>query len=49
MKAAMHFLQTSLIDMRVDLRRSETGMPEHLLNGAKVGAVTEKMRSEGVP
>src|SRR5215469_17308761 len=37
------------IDVRVDLRRRQVGMPEHLLHGAEVSPTLEEMRRERVP
>jgi hypothetical protein len=33
-------------DVRVELRRGQVGMPEHLLHGAEVGAAFEEVRCE---
>ena len=35
-------------DVRVDLRRADTGMPQQLLDDAQVRAALEQMRREGV-
>ena len=36
-------------DMGIDLRSSDTGMPQHLLHGAQVGTMLKKMRRKGMP
>lgn len=38
-----------LIDMRINLRRRNIGVAEHLLNNPQIGAVSEEMRRETVP
>ncbi len=43
MKLAVDLLEPRLIDMGVDLRGGETGMAEHLLNCAQVGAMAEQV------
>ena len=35
--------------MRVDLRRRNVGVPEHLLDRADIGAVLNEMRRERMP
>src|SRR5439155_20887015 len=35
--------------VRVELRRGEIGVSEHLLDAAEVGAALEQVRGEGVP
>ena len=49
MELSMHSLQPLLIDVCVNLRRRNVGVPEHLLNDSQIGAVAEQMRSEAVP
>ena len=46
MKLAMHSFKPLLIDMRIDLRRRNIGVAEHLLNNPQIGAVSEQMRGE---
>ena len=46
MKLPMHSFKPLLIDMRIDLRRRNIGVAEHLLNNPQIGAVSEKMRRE---
>jgi hypothetical protein len=36
------------IDVRVDLRRRDVGMPKHFLDRAQVRAAFEQMRREGM-
>jgi hypothetical protein len=36
------------LDVRVDLRRCDIGMPEHLLHAAEISTVIEKMAGESV-
>ena len=45
----MHGFQSLLIDMGVNLRRRNVGMPEHFLNNAQIGAVAQQMSGETVP
>jgi len=42
----MHSFKPLLIDMRIDLRRRNIGVAEHLLNNPQIGAVSEKMGRE---
>ena len=42
----MHSFKPLLIDMRIDLRRRNIGVAEHLLNNPQIGAVSEQMRRE---
>ena len=42
----MHSFKPLLIDMRIDLRRRNIGVSEHLLNNPQIGAVSEQMRRE---
>ena len=39
MKLVMHRLQSLLVDVRVNLRGRDIGVPEHFLDDAQVGAV----------
>src|SRR5260221_8978955 len=48
MKRAMHLAQVALGQMRVNLRRRNVAMTEHLLHGAQVGAAFEQMRREAM-
>src|SRR5437660_12115498 len=48
-KLPMHRLEPLLIDMRVDLRRRNIGVPEHFLNNPQIGTVAEEMRRKTVP
>lgn len=41
--------QVVLVQMRVNFRRGDAFMAEHLLHGAKVGAAFDEMCGEGVP
>ena len=45
----MHGFQSLLIDMGVNLRRRNVGMPEHFLNDAQIGAIAEQVRGKTVP
>src|SRR5207244_5627989 len=49
MKLSMHCLQPLLIDVRINLRRRDVGVPKHLLNDAQIGAIAQQMRREAVP
>lgn len=42
----MHSFKPLLIDMRIDLRRRNIGVAEHLLNNPQIGTVSEKMCRE---
>ena len=46
MKLPVDGLQPLLIDMRVNLRGRNVGMPEHLLDDAQIGAVAEQVRGK---
>ena len=48
MEAIVDFLQSRLIDVRVDLRRGNAGMAEHFLDLAQVGSAGEQMGRETV-
>ena len=45
----MHRLEPLLVDVRVNLRRRNVGVPEHFLDDSQIGAVTEEMSRETVP
>ena len=49
MKLPMHGFKPLLIDMRVDLRRGNIGVAQHLLNDPQIGAVPKQMRRETMP
>ena len=49
MKAPMDVLEPLLVHMRVDLRRGDIGVAEHLLDHPEIGAVVQQVRGEGVP
>ncbi len=49
MKLSMDGFKSLLIDVRVDLRRRNIRVPEHFLDDAQVGAISEQMRRETVP
>ena len=42
----MHSFKPLLIDMRIDLRGRNIGVPKHLLNNPQIGPVPEQMRRE---
>ena len=44
----MELLEAFARDVRIDGRRRDVGVPEQELDDAKIGAVVEKMRREGV-
>src|SRR5437868_15241832 len=46
MKLAMNGFKTLLIDMGVNLRRRDVGVPKHFLNNPKIRAVAEQMGSK---
>lgn len=48
MRLEVDLAATAVGHVRVALRRAEVGVPEHLLNGAEVGATFEQVRREGV-
>ena len=41
--------QPLALHMRIDLRRCDIGVTEHLLHAAQIGAVIEQVAGEGVP
>jgi hypothetical protein len=49
MKLSMHRLQPLLIDVRINLRGRDVGVPKHLLNDAQIGAIAQQVRREAVP
>src|SRR5262245_13702668 len=49
MKLSMDFLQISAIEMRVNLRRRQTGVAEHFLDGAQVRTSFKQMCGERMP
>jgi len=49
MKLPMHSFKPLLIDMRIDLRRGNIGVAQHLLDDPQIGAVPEEMRCETMP
>lgn len=48
-KLPMHSFKPLLIDMRIDLRRGNVGVAQHLLDDPQIGAVPEQVRCETVP
>ena len=48
MKLLVHAPEILAIDVRVDLRRRNVDVSEHLLDGAQIGAALEQVRREGV-
>src|SRR5207302_10501789 len=49
MKLSMHCLQPLLIDVRINLRRRDVGVPKHLLTDAQIGAIAQQVHREPVP
>ena len=49
MKLPMHRLEPLLIDMGVNLRRRNVGVPKHFLNDPQIGPVAEQMGGKTVP
>src|SRR5215207_6753557 len=45
----VHLAEILPVDVRVDLRRCDVCVPQHLLNGAQVGATFEEMCGERMP
>jgi hypothetical protein len=41
--------QGAAFDRRIDLRRGDVRMPEHLLDGTQVSAARQEVRRKGVP
>ncbi len=48
-KPAMHFFESSAINVGIDLRRRNVRMTQHRLNRPEVGAPFKKMGREGMP
>src|SRR4029079_19703570 len=48
MELTMYRSKIFAIHVRIDLRRRDVRVPEHLLDGAEVGAAFEEMGGEGV-
>ncbi len=44
----MHFEKVVPVDVRVDLRRGEVGVPKHFLNRTQIGPTLEEVRGERV-
>ena len=42
----MESFQSLALDMGIDLRRRKLGMPQHRLDGTKVGAMLQQMRGK---
>jgi hypothetical protein len=49
MKVVIEALQPLAIDVRVDLGGGNVGVAQKHLHGAKVGAVLQQVRREGMP
>ena len=49
MEPVVGFFQPLLINMGVDLRRRDIGVPEHFLDDTEIAAIIEQMRGEAVP
>ena len=48
MKRVVYLLQPRVIDVRVNLRRRDAGMPQHLLHLPQIGAAGQEVRRETV-
>ena len=48
-KLPMHSFESLLIDMRINLRRRNIRVAQHLLDDPQIGAVPEQMRRETMP
>ena len=48
MKFGVHFFQSRLVNMRIDLRCRDTGMAEHLLDLTQIGTTSQQMSRETV-
>ena len=46
MELLVHLPEVLPIHMRIDLRRRDVRMPEHLLDGSEVSATFEQVRGE---
>lgn len=49
MKRLVHALESSVIDVCVDLRRRDTGMAQQFLHLPQVSSACEQMRRKAVP
>ena len=49
MESLVRFLEVRVGDVGVDLSRRDISVPEHLLDGADICPVLNKMRGEGMP
>ena len=49
MKLVVHFLQSRLVYVRVDLRRGNAGVAEQFLHLSQVGSAGQQMRGKAVP
>ena len=49
MKQGVHFFYVVAIDMRIDLRRCDIGMPKHLLDSTEICAALKQMRCKRMP
>jgi hypothetical protein len=49
MKLVMYCFQALLVDMGINLRRRDVGVPEHFLDDSQIGAVPEQMSRETMP
>jgi hypothetical protein len=45
-KLSVNLLESMTLHMRVDLGRSNIGVPQHRLNGSEIGASLEQMRGK---
>ena len=45
----VYLLETLNVQVRIDLRRRQAGMPEHLLNRAQVGTPHQQVGREAMP
>ena len=48
MKAGQRVAKQGIRNMRIDFRRADTGVTEHLLHGQQVGASFDEMGGKGV-
>ena len=49
MKSPVHFFESLLIDMRVDLRGRNVRMPQHLLDHPEIGSVIQQVGRKRMP
>ena len=49
MKLLVNTPETLMVDVRIDLRRPDIHVAEHLLNATKVGTSAQQMRRKTVP